>query len=191
VASATTCERCGGDGKVPESPCKVCKGEGIIRQDKTLEIKIPAGIDNGQRIRMNGEGEKGYRGSAAGDLYLLIRVKPHREFRRDGVNLYKEVPVSFTEAALGTTAKVETLDGTIELKIPSGTQSGKVFKVGGKGVPYIDSSKRGDLLITVRVVTPNKLTKKETELLKELAKLQGESVKIDKGLWESIKHKFE
>ncbi|MDQ3018580.1 MAG: molecular chaperone DnaJ [bacterium] len=190
VASAVACDRCGGDGKVPEKPCKKCNGEGILRQDKTLEVKIPAGIDHEQRIRMNGEGEKGYRGSSAGDLYLLVRVKPHASFKRDGVNLYREVPLSFTQAALGTELKIDTLDGAIELKIPAGTQSGKVFRLAGKGVPYIESSKRGDLLITVRVITPSKLTKKETELLKELAKLQGESVKIDSSIWDAIKDKF-
>lgn len=191
IASAVACDRCGGDGKIPEHPCKTCKGEGIFRQDKTLEVKIPAGIDNNQRIRINGEGEKGYKGSSSGDLYLLIRVKPHKEFRRYGFNLLKDIPVSFTQAALGTEMKLETLDGDIEVKIPAGIQSGKVLKVGSKGVPHIDSNKRGDLLLTVHVVTPTKLTKKETELLKELAELKGESVKIDKGFWESIKDKFE
>lgn len=190
VASAVACDRCGGDGKVPEKPCKTCNGDGIKRQDKNLEVNIPAGIHNDQRIRINGEGEKGYRGSLAGDLYLEIRVQPHKEFKREGFNLYKEVPISFTQAALGTSTKLETLDGTIELKIPAGSQSGKVFRVAGKGVPFINSTKRGDLMVTTRVVTPAKLTKKETELLKELAKLQGESVKIDKGFWDSIKENF-
>lgn len=191
IASSASCERCGGDGKIPEVPCETCKGVGITRQDKTLEVKIPAGIDNGQRIRMSGEGEVGYRGSSAGDLYLLIKVKPSKDFKRDGFNLYKDVPVSFTQAALGATIPVETMDGKIELKIPAGTQAGKILRVASKGVPVIDSNKRGDLFITVRVVVPHKLTKKETELLQELAKLQGESVEVNKSFWDSIKDKFE
>jgi molecular chaperone DnaJ len=190
IASAVACERCGGDGKVPEKPCVTCKGSGITRQEKTLEIKIPAGIDDNQRIRINGEGEVGYRGSAAGDLYLLVRVKSHKEFVRDGYTLHKELPISFTQAALGAKINFETLDGTIELKVPAGTQSGKVLKVSGKGVPILNSNKRGDLLITVRVVVPSKLNKKEAELLKKLADLRGESVEVDQGLWDSLKENF-
>jgi molecular chaperone DnaJ len=190
VASATICERCGGDGKVPEKPCVTCKGNGVTRQEKTLEIKIPAGINNGQRIRINGEGEVGYRGSGAGDLYLLVRVKTHKDFERHGFNLHKELPISFTQASLGAKLNFETLDGIIELKVPAGTQSGKVLKVSGKGVPHLDSNKRGDLLITVRVVVPSKLSKKEAELLKKLAELRGESVEVDPGLWNSIKENF-
>lgn len=190
VSSAVACERCGGDGKIPESPCDNCKGEGVLRQEKTLEVKIPAGIDNNQRIRINGEGEMGYRGSTPGDLYLLIRVKPHKDFVRDGRTLHTEVPISFTQAALGSKVKVTTLDGDIELKIPAGTQPGKVFKVGGKGVQDVDGGKRGDLLITARVVIPNKLSKKEAELLKEISDLNGETVEVNKSFWESIKDNF-
>ncbi len=190
VQSASICDRCGGDGKVPEVPCETCKGEGVLRQEKTLEVQIPAGIDNGQRIRVGGEGEVGYRGSQAGDLYLNIRVKPHKDFVRDGTTLHTSVPISFTQAALGAKVKVLTLDGDIELKIPAGTQPGKVFKVGGKGAPDVGSSRRGDLLITARVIIPSKLSKKEAELLKELADLKGESVEVNKSFWESIKDNF-
>ncbi len=198
VQSAVVCDRCGGDGKIPEVPCETCKGEGFFRQEKTLEVQIPAGIDNGQRIRINGEGEVGYRGSQAGDLYLNIRVKPHKEFVRDGTTLKISVPISFTQAALGAKVKVHTLDGEIELKIPAGTQPGKVFKVAGKGVPVLDhrgggghgAGKRGDLLVTARVVIPNKLSKKEAELMKELAELKGETVEVNKGFWDSIKDNF-
>ena len=190
INSAMVCDKCDGDGKVPENPCTECKGEGVKRQHKTLEIKIPAGIDNGQRIRVTGEGEVGYKGSKSGDLYLLIRVKPSKDFVRDGYNLQKSIPISFAQAALGAKVEIETMDGKIELKIPAGTQSGKVFRVGNKGVPYVNSGKRGDLLITTRVVVPNKLTKKETELIKELGKLSGESTEVDKSFWEQIKDQF-
>jgi molecular chaperone DnaJ len=190
IASSTACERCDGEGKLPEKPCQTCKGSGVTRQEKTLQIKIPAGIAHGQRIRVTGEGEVGYRGSEPGDLYIVIRVQPSKELVRDGNNLLKDLPVSFTQAALGAKVKVPTLDGDLEIKIPAGTQSGKVLRVASKGVPYINSGKRGDLLLTVRVVTPQKLSKKEAEALKQLAKLRGESVEVDKGLWESIKGGF-
>jgi molecular chaperone DnaJ len=190
VASTTTCDRCGGDGKIPEDPCHTCKGSGITRQEKTLQIKVPAGIADGQRIRVSGEGEVGYRDSAAGDLYIVIRVRPSKEFVRDGNNLLKDLPVSFTQAALGATVKLHTLDGEIEVKVPAGTQSGKVLRITGKGVPYINSGKRGDLLLTVRVIVPQKLNKKETELLRELGKLRGESVEVNQSLWESLKDSF-
>lgn len=187
VNTSVSCTTCGGDGKVPEVPCDKCGGAGILRQEKTLEVNVPAGIDNGQRIRVTGEGEIGYRGSQPGHLYLQIRVKPHKEFKRDGTRLHKEIPVSLTQATLGAKITTATLDGDIELKIPSGTQPGKVFRVAGKGVPQVGSTRRGDLMITARVVIPQKLTKKEAELFKELANLRGESVEVSKGFWESLK----
>ena len=191
VQSRMTCDRCEGTGKVPEVPCKTCGGSGSVRQEKTIMVKIPAGIDDGQRIRVAGEGEAGYRGSNSGDLYLVVRVKPSREFTRDGNNLLKTLPISFTQAALGAKILVKTLDGDIELKIPSGTQAGTVLKVKNHGVPYInDPGRRGDLLITVRVVTPNKLSKKEKELLKQLADERGESVQVDESFWNNVKDSF-
>ncbi len=190
VQSSVACDRCGGDGKIPEVPCETCKGEGFFRQEKTLEVQIPAGIDNNQRIRINGEGEVGYRGSEPGDLYLNIRVKPSKEFIRDGQTLKTSVPISFTQAALGAKVKVQTLDGEIELRIPAGTQPGKVFKVGGKGVAQPGGNKRGDLLVTARVIIPSKISKKEAELLKELADLKGETVEVNKSFWDSIKDNF-
>lgn len=192
VASSVACDNCNGMGKIPEDPCKTCKGSGVLRQEKTISVKIPAGIDNGQKIRITGEGEAGYRGSSAGDLYLIVRVQPHKEFERDGFNLHKELPISFTQATLGAKIIFKTLDGDIELKIPNGTQSGTVFKVKDKGVPHINNSHhRGDLLVTARVVIPNKVSKKEKELLKQLAEENGEVVHVDESLWESIKGTFE
>ena len=132
----------------------------------------------------------GYRGSNPGDLYLVVRVQKSNEFTRDGFSLLKDIPVSFTQAALGAKILVKTLDGDIELKIPAGTQPGTVFKVKGKGVPHLQNSGRGDLLITARVVIPNKLSKKEKELLKDMAQERGEVVQVDKGFWENIKDSF-
>lgn len=191
IASSTACDKCEGTGRVPEKACRICGGSGSLRQEKIIQVKIPAGIDNGQRVRVHGEGEAGYRGSEPGDLYLVIRVAPHKEFARDGFNLHKEQPISFTQAALGTKILLETLDGKIELKIPAGTQSGTVFKVKGKGVPHLqDSSSRGDLLVTARVVIPKKLSRKEKDLLKQLADERGESVEVDQSFWDDIKGSF-
>lgn len=190
VQSRMVCDRCDGSGQVPEINCSDCGGSGIKRQDKTISVKIPAGIDNGQRVRIPGEGEAGYRGSGAGDLYLAIRVKPSKEFVRDGFNLHKELPVSFTQAALGAKIIVKTLDGDIELKISAGTQSSTVMKIKDKGVYHINSKSRGDLLITVRVVVPQKLSKKEKDLLKKLGEERGETVEVNDSLWNSIKDNF-
>jgi molecular chaperone DnaJ len=188
VQSAVACEHCDGYGKIAEVPCETCQGKGVTRQEKTFEVKIPAGIDNGQRIRVRGEGEVGYRDSSPGDLYIIVRVQPSREYVREGTSLKKDLPISFAQASLGAKVVVQTMDGEIELKIPAGTQSGKILRVSGKGVPVVNSGKRGDLFVTVRVIVPNKLTKKETELIKELAKLQGETGEVTPGLWESIKN---
>lgn len=190
MQSAATCDKCEGEGKIPETPCSVCSGSGVLRRPKTLEVKIPAGIDNGQRVRMQGEGEVGYKGSNPGDLYITIRVTPSKEFRRDGYNLYKEVPVSFVQAALGSKVEVAAVDGTIEVKIPSGTQPGTVLKISGKGVPVVNSGKQGDLLLTVRVIVPSKLSKKEKELLEQLGGLGGETAEVHKSFWDSIKDSF-
>jgi len=191
IQSRSICDECEGQGKKAEKPCGGCGGSGITRQEKSLKIKIPAGIDNNQRIRIGGEGEAGYRGSVPGDLYLVITVLSHKEFKRDGFDLHKELPVSFTQAALGTKLQVETLDGKIELKIPSGTQPGTMFKVKSKGVPKLGGGgSRGDLFITARVVIPNKLSKKEKDALKQIAEERGEVVEVDENFWSSIKNSF-
>lgn len=191
VASAVACDKCEGTGKTPDVPCKTCSGAGSFRQDKKINVKIPAGIDDGQSIRVSGEGEAGYRGSKPGDLYLRISVKSHKDLVRDGFNLYKDLPISFTEATLGAKVLVKTLDGDIELKIPAGTQNGVQFRVKNKGVPHInDRDKRGDLLLTARVIVPNKLNKRERELLKQLAEESGETVAVDHNFWDEIKNSF-
>jgi len=186
MATVTTCDACSGTGKVPEKPCKDCKGIGVLRQEKTVKVKIPAGVDDGSRVRVSGEGEMGYRGSSPGDLFLRLNVQQHKVLRRDGQNIYSDVPVSFYQAALGTSVDVLTVDGDVSLKVPEGTQSGKVFRMKSKGVPIIGSSSRGDHMVTVRVVTPTKLTKKERELFKKLADEKGESVEISESFWSRI-----
>jgi molecular chaperone DnaJ len=183
MATVVACDQCNGTGKVPESACKECAGSGQLRRTKTIKVNVPAGVDDGSRLRVNGEGEVGYRGSQAGDLYLHLRVKPHPTLKREGENIYTEVPISFYQAALGTTANVMGVDGGMDVKIPAGTQSGKVLRLKGKGVPYINGSGRGDHFVTVRVITPTKLTKKEKDLFKKLAEEKGESVEVDEGFW--------
>lgn len=190
VQSAMSCDKCDGTGKMFETPCSICHGNGTLRRTKTLQVKIPAGIDNGQRVRMVGEGEVGYRGSNPGDLFLLVRVQRSKDFVRDGFNLLKDLPISFTQAALGAKVKVATLQGEIELKIPPGTQSGKVFRVTGKGVPHLNSTRHGDMLVTVRVLVPTKLSKNEKDLIESLAKLNGESTTVHQSFWDSIKDSF-
>lgn len=187
---ARVCDKCEGSGKIPETLCRACKGQGIKKVSKTIKIIVPPGIEDGQRLKVTGEGEVGYRDSGAGDLYVLIRIKRHPEFRREEFNVYSEIPVSFFQAALGAKIEVNTVDGKVMLKIPASIQSGKVLRLHGKGVPHLESTRRGDHLVTIRVITPTKLTQKEKELFKKLAEARGESVDIDKNLWDKIKENF-
>jgi molecular chaperone DnaJ len=186
MSQVTTCDQCEGTGKVAETPCTECRGTGTKRRLKTLRVKIPAGVDDGQRIRVAREGEVGYRGSVPGDLYIRLHVKQHQIFKRQGENIYSEVPISFYQAALGTKTNVDTVDGKVELKVPSGTQSGKVFRLKSRGAPVLNGSGRGDHFVTVHVVTPTKLTKKEKDAFKKIAEDHGESVDIDESLWSKI-----
>jgi molecular chaperone DnaJ len=165
---ARTCPTCQGAGAVVSDPCTKCKGEGRVIQQKTIDAKIPAGVEDGTRIRFSGVGEAGIHGGPAGDLYVVLHVKEHSFFERHGNDLYCMVPISFTQAALGTEIPVPTLEGEHTLKIPEGTQSGTSFKLRSKGVPVLNGHGKGDLFIEVRVQTPTKLTKRQRELLQEL-----------------------
>lgn len=163
-----TCPHCRGTGQVIADPCNNCQGSGRVKEYKTLSVKIPAGVDSGDRIRLSGEGEAGPRGGVPGDLYVQIYVKPHPIFSREDNNLHCEVPISITTAALGGELEAPTLDGKVMLKIPAETQTGKVFRVRGKGVKPVRGGSTGDLLCRVTVETPINLTSKQKELLKEL-----------------------
>jgi molecular chaperone DnaJ len=165
---ARTCPSCQGTGSVVSDPCTKCKGEGRIVQQKTIDAKIPAGVEDGTRIRFSNVGEAGTHGGPPGDLYVVLHVKEHSFFERHGNDLYCMVPISFTQAALGTEIQVPTLEGDHTLKIPEGTQSGTSFKLRGKGVPVLNGHGKGDLFIEVRLQTPTKLTKRQRELLQEL-----------------------
>ncbi|MBI4936965.1 MAG: molecular chaperone DnaJ [Nitrosomonadales bacterium] len=163
-----TCPRCHGSGKTIASPCKECHGAGRIKQHKTLSVKIPAGVDNDDRIRLSGEGEAGVNGGPAGDLYVAIHITPHAVFQRDHNDLHCEMPVSFATAALGGEIEIPTLDGSARIKVPAETQSGKIFRLRGKGIKGVRSSAHGDLHCHVVVETPVNLTERQKELLREL-----------------------
>jgi molecular chaperone DnaJ len=165
---ARTCPTCHGAGSVISDPCANCRGEGRVVQQKTIDAKIPAGVEDGTRIRFTGVGEAGVHGGPAGDLYLVLRVKQHTFFDQQGNDLYCVVPISFTQAAVGTEIQVPTLEGEQTLKIPEGTQSGTILKLRGKGVPVLNGHGKGNLFVEVRVQTPTKLTKRQRELLEEL-----------------------
>ena len=163
-----TCPDCRGTGKMIKDPCNVCHGEGRVQEYKTLSVKIPPGVDTGDRIRLAGEGEAGVNGGPSGDLYVQVSVADHPIFQRDGKNLYCEVPITFVDAALGGELEVPTLEGRVKLKIPTETQTGKLFRLRGKGVVPVRGGSAGDLMCRVVVETPVKLTERQIELLKEL-----------------------
>lgn len=163
-----TCPKCHGSGKVVTDPCGTCSGVGRVKRQKTLSVKIPAGVDEGDRIRLSGEGEAGVNGGPSGDLYVVIHIKEHSVFQRDHNDLHCEMPISFTTAALGGEIEIPTLDGAAKIRIPAETQSGKVFRLRGKGIKGVRSGTHGDLLCHVVVETPVNLTPRQRELLEEL-----------------------
>jgi molecular chaperone DnaJ len=183
MRSRTTCPECRGAGNTPEKTCSECTGTGVTKQRKFISVKIPAGIDDNQMIRLDGEGEMAAYGGVAGDLYVRVRIKPNKKFTRDRQTLKSEVEISFAQAALGTHVDIDTIDGKVELKIPAGTQSGKVLKLKGKGIPRLGGAERGDQLVTVTIKTPAKLSKKEKKLFKDLAELNHERVDNGGGLF--------
>jgi len=166
------CPNCGGKGQIIKNPCKKCRGAGRVEKEKTLEVKIPAGVETGSRLRINGEGEAGASGGGAGDLYVVIHVAEHEAFERQGANLYSAVPVTFAQAALGAEIKVKTLDGEENLKIPAGTQTGTVFRVKSYGMPSLSGRGKGDLFVAATVITPKTLTKEQRKLLEQLSEVE-------------------
>ncbi len=168
------CSVCHGQGVVITHPCKKCRGKGVVQVNKQVKVRVPAGVDNGSRLRLRGEGEPGEFGGPPGDLYVVIFVEEDDTFRRQGQDLITEIDISFTQAALGDKVEVPTLDDPVSMEIPKGTQSGKVFQLNGLGLPYPGGNQRGDLLVQVQVKTPTKLTKRQEELLKEFENLERE-----------------
>lgn len=176
MMNVVACQRCNGTGQIITNPCSTCKGKGRVRKTRTLEVKVPAGVDEGARLRMSGEGEGGLRGGPTGDLYVYLHVKDHSLFERDGNDVWCEVPLPMIKAALGAEIEVPTLDGKISLKIPEGTQTGKVFRLKDKGIPRLHGRDRGDQYVRVKVIIPTKLDEKQRELLEEFAAVSGDKV---------------
>jgi len=188
-----TCHGCQGMGKIIKSPCKQCAGTGKTRKERALSVNIPAGVEEGTRIRLAGEGEAGFRGGTNGDLYIFISVKPHKLFRREGANIYCKVPLKFTVATLGGDFEVPTIEGgRVKVNVPAGTQTGHQFRLRGKGMSVLRSSSRGDMYIEVQVETPVKLNKRQRELLEEFDKDFGkESSPESEGFFTKVKEFWE
>lgn len=191
MVNVRTCSHCGGTGKIIHDKCKKCHGEGTVKIRKKLKIKIPAGVDDGARLRVAGEGEPGVRGGGHGDLYVYIYVRKHPHFDRRGNDVLSEETITFSQAAIGTTIRVDTLDGKVELKIPAGTQTGTSFRIKNHGVPYLRSDKRGDHYVRVQITTPKHLNDKQRELLKQFAAASGEKwvgePEKKEGFWDKLK----
>ncbi|MEW6586983.1 MAG: molecular chaperone DnaJ [Nitrospirota bacterium] len=183
-----TCEKCGGAGRVITDPCKACGGQGKVRKYRSVNVKIPAGVDAGSRLRMSHEGEKGLFGGPPGDLYIVINVEEHPFFKRDGLDIFCDVPISFPQAVLGSETDVPTLDGTAKIKIPPGTPSGRLFHLKGKGIQRLGGHGKGDQIVRVYVDVPRKLTPRQRELLEEFAGINGDDV--SKSFKEKIKDLF-
>ena len=188
-----TCPSCQGRGEVIETPCPVCSGSGRVTRERTLSVTIPEGVEDGTRIRLAGEGEAGVRGGPTGDLYIFLSIKPHEFFQRDGADLFCRVPIAMTTAALGGQVEVPTIDGSkSKVKIPEGSESGKQFRIKGKGMPVLRSKQQGDLYIQVEVETPKSLTRKQRELLKEFENASNESTSpASTGFFARVKEFFE
>lgn len=184
-----SCSQCHGQGTIITDPCSSCGGVGRVRKFHTLSVKIPPGVDTGSRLKLRGEGEGGLAGGPAGDLYVVIQVEPHPLFIRDGLEIICEVPIGFVQAALGSEIDVPTLEGKVQMKIPPGTQSGKVFRLKGRGVRDVQGYRQGDQHVRVVVETPTHLTPRQKELLKEFATLGGEEP-LAKGFFDKVKQIF-
>lgn len=188
MQSSQPCPKCGGAGKIIKEPCQTCKGKGKVRRNKTIKVKVPAGIDNGQSFRVRDEGNCGSNGGPNGDLLVTVGIRKHEIFTRDGANVLCTMPISFTQAALGATIEVPTLDGKVRYNIPEGTQTGTTFRLRGKGIYYVGYKNRGDQFVTVVVETPTKLTREQKDLLRKLeGSLDEEKQPKRKGFFEKLK----
>lgn len=190
IQQQAACAKCGGTGKIIKTPCQTCKGKGRVRKNKKIKVTIPAGIDLGQSVRVRGEGHAGINGGPAGDLIVGVNILPHEVFERDGVNVICEMPISFSQAALGAEIEVPTLDGKVRYSVPEGTQTGTTFRLRGKGIYYLNSKSRGDQYVTVTVETPTNLTSEQKDLLRKFAESVGEDgTPRRKSFFEKLKDK--
>ena len=174
-ASNGPCRKCGGTGRLIHQPCSDCRGTGAVRKRKTIKVNIPAGIDHGQTISLRGQGNAGRNGGPAGDLLITVMVQPHELFRRDGVDVFCEAPITFAQAVLGAELEIPTIDGKVKYSIPEGTQTGTVFRLKGKGIPVLNGRGRGDQYVTVTIETPRNLNKEQKEALRRFSETLGES----------------
>lgn len=174
MSTSAPCQRCGGKGKIIHQPCPKCGGKGMIRHRKTIKVSIPAGIDNGQTISLRAQGNAGKNGGPAGDLLIVVAVRPHEIFRREGTSVLCEAPITFTQAVLGAELEIPTIDGKVKYTIPEGTQSGTTFRLKGKGIPGLNGRGRGDQYVTVYIETPRNLNREQKEALKKFSELLGE-----------------
>jgi molecular chaperone DnaJ len=186
----STCRRCEGEGILYEQTCSTGRGDGVVRDEATLQVDIPAGIQDGQTLRMDGEGAPGERGARSGDLLVEVSVRDHPEFDRDGADLMKREAVSFPQVVFGDTVEVETLDGPVEFDLPAGTQSGETFRLGGKGMPRLQRRGDGDLYVQVQVITPESLNQEQREALEQFAEAGGEEIDVEQGFFDRLKNSF-
>ena len=186
---ARTCGQCGGSGRRITRPCKACRGRGRVQAERTITVRIPAGVDTGTRLRLSGEGEGGVGGAPAGDLYVVLHVREHAVFHREDLDLFCAVPIGFSQAALGGRIEVPTIDGAEPLDVPSGTQPGARFRLDGRGVPSLDGRRRGDLYVTVQVRVPRRLGREQRQLVERLAELERQEPE-DPGLFDRVKNIF-
>ncbi|MEM3374737.1 MAG: molecular chaperone DnaJ [Candidatus Woesearchaeota archaeon] len=184
--TTSTCNYCNGEGKILKNPCQKCKGKGRVPKEAKIKINIPAGVEDGTRLRVQGEGDKGIKGYPNGDLYVVIHEKEHKFFKREGDDIYVEIPISFTQAALGDTIEIPTLQGKAKLKIPPGTQTHTLFRLKNYGIPHLNRYGKGDQLVRVIIQTPENLTKKQKELLEQFAKESGENAQPSKNFFKRI-----
>jgi molecular chaperone DnaJ len=185
----TTCGKCQGEGQIVQQPCASCRGRGRTETDKTLTVKIPAGVDDGSRIRLSGSGEAGLRNGPDGDLYVYLSIRKHERFRREALDVHVDVPISFAKAALGGEILVPTLEGELPLTLCAGTQTGSMYRMRGKGMPAVRGGARGDHLVSVHVAVPTKLNRRERELLEEFARA-GDEPEDDRSFFDRVKEAF-
>ncbi len=192
MVQTKTCDRCNGTGKFVTEPCPECNGQGQVKRRRKVSVNIPAGVRDGSKLRIRGEGEAGKNGGPAGDLYVVVNVQEHEVFERDRDNIICEVPISFVQATLGDKITVPTLDGKVQFEIPEGTQPGDSFRLKDKGIPHLNSRGRGDQIIKAKVIIPEELDKEQKELLTEFAEMSGDEINPEqKGFWQKIKGLFD
>jgi molecular chaperone DnaJ len=187
VVTTATCPTCGGAGRLIKSPCQQCRGQGRVEKSKRIAVKIPGGVDTGSQIRISGEGEAGQRGGPAGDLYVVLRVKPHQHLARHDQDTVYELRVNIVQAALGDRIEIPTLEGLVEIAIPAGTQSGQSFRLAGRGMPDVRGGRRGDQYVVVQVVVPKDLSPEQKALLRKVGGLTGKPEKVSKGFFEKLR----